>query len=449
MELLPTAALRRCGIASDTRVLLALSGGADSTALLLLLHEAWRDGKIGELSAAHVHHGLRDAADADARFCSELCQTLSVPFFSAQVDVRAAAQAAGEGVELAARTLRYAALRQIKTQIGADCIVTAHHADDQAETVLLHLMRGSARKGLCGMQPRSDDLARPLLAVTHAQLLAYLRERKQPYCTDESNADLCFWRNRVRAQLLPMMETFNPRITQAICSAAQLLSEDEEYLAFLTQCLLEEAAVDGGYLRQRLTAAPKPIRRRALLLLLRKHCGAEYCRADAQRLDGLLAAQAGTEIELRGGNAAWNDGPILRLGRKEKPPAYRVPIDIGTERTVDGWRIRCSRVEHYCVPKNTMEACLCLDAFEDAQSCLFVRPRADGDRFQPLGCEGTKLVSDVYTDRKFSQRLRRAPLLFCGETLLFVPGYTVAESARVTTSSKTIIYISIEEDVGA
>jgi len=451
MELLSTSVLRRCGIEPDTSVLVALSGGADSVALLLLLFDALRDGNLCALAAAHYHHGLRASAEDDAAFCARLCASLGIPFFCGHGDVRSAARTAGESLETAARRLRYAYLRAVREEISADCIVTAHHADDQAETVLLHLLRGSGLRGLCGMQPRNGDLARPLLGVPRGAILSFLSERGQAYCIDETNDDLAYTRNRVRRELLPLLADYNPRIRESLCSMAELLSEDEQYLSTEAERLLQRSASDGGQLRTELCMAPPSIRTRALLYLLRERCGEDYCRSDVRRMENLLSAQAGTAIELRGGFSAWNDGDILRVGKRA--PAWDAvrPIEWENETfccRADGWKISGACVSAYCAPKSSMEACLCLDAFSDGIAGLYVRHKRDGDRFRPLGCAGTKLVSDVYADRKYAERLRQAPLLFSGEHLLFVPGYTVAEEARVTEQSKTIIYIKIEEDVG-
>ena len=451
MELLPRSALLRCGIGPETRVLLALSGGADSAALLLLLSDAEKDGRIGALTAAHYHHGLRAAADDDAAFCRTLCGSMDIPILFGRGDVRAEAERTGESIEAAARRCRYAFLKSAKDSLQYDCIVTAHHADDQAETVLLHLLRGSGGKGLCGMQPRSGDLARPLLGVTHEMLLRFLEERGQAYCTDETNADLRYTRNRIREELLPAMEDYNPRVREAVCAMAELLSEDEAYLSEQAEELLRAAAKEDCYLRQVLLTGARPVRMRALLLLLQTHCGADYRRTDAEKLDALLTAQAGRSTELRDGYSAWNDGAVLRIGKREAHPAYCIPVEWEGDRfccRADGWRVSGERAAAYRAPKTAMEACLCLDAFSAGLYGLQLRSKRDGDRFRPLGCKGTKLVSDIYADRKYAERLRRAPLLFCGEDLLFVPGYTVAEAARVTETSKTLIYFKVEEDEG-
>lgn len=448
MELLPTRALQQCGIGTETRVLLALSGGADSTALLLLLHDAASDGRIGGVYAAYFHHGLRTAADEEERFCAALCERLNIPFYCGHGDVRSAADAAGDGLESAARKMRYAYLHDTMTAIGADCIATAHHADDQAETVLLHLLRGSGRRGLCGMQPRNGSIARPLLQVSHEALLSFLSERGQAYCTDETNDDSSFTRNRIRRELLPQLCTYNPRIRETLCGMAELLFQDERYLIERAERLLQEATADGGFRRERLLTAETPIRSRALIELLREHCGDDYRRTDEIALDTLLRAQAGSSIALRNGVQAWNDGAILRLGSRPKPQEYCFALPVGTEICADGWRVSVSYADGYRKPETDMEACLSLDAFDSGAESLFIRTKRDGDRFCPMGCGGTKLVSDVYADRKFSERMRQAPLLFSGEELLFVPGYTVAEAARVTKDSKTIIYFKVEEDAG-
>ena len=449
MRLLSEDSLLRCGIAHRTHILLGLSGGADSVALLLLLHESLQRGWIGGLSAAHFNHCLRGAdADADEAFCRDLCRSLGLPFFAGRGDVRAFAAANRMSEEQAARTLRYRFLRERMAACGADCIATAHHADDQAETLLLHLLRGSGMAGLCGMQPRTGEIVRPLLHITRAQLLSYLEERGQPFCTDASNADTAHLRNRVRHLLLPALSEYNPQIVRALCGTAQLLSEDEAYLGALADGALQSARRDGGYERLRLLAEPGPVRRRALLLLLRESLDGDVRRSDVARVEALLPAQAGTCIELRRGKKAWLDGALLRLGEKPESAAFSCGLTPGMACSVAGWRVLAERAAAYRRPESPMQACLSLDGLGGDAAALSLRSRRPGDRFRPLGCGGSRLLSDVFTDRKTPERLREVPLLVCGEEILFVPGYTVAERVRVRPESKSIIYIVVEEDLG-
>jgi tRNA(Ile)-lysidine synthase len=264
----PRPALDRTHIRPGDRVCAAVSGGADSVALLLLLHAANAQpcNALGAgLSAVHVHHGLRgDEADADMAFVQQLCLRLEVPLHICRASVpdriihsRAAGQP--ETVEEAARNLRYDLFRQLIADGRADSILTAHTLDDQAETVLMKLLRGAWTEGLSGIHPvvlvpsatHTGKILRPLLAVRRAELVAFLDSRHQPWRTDFSNADEAFTRNRIRHTVLPVLRAENPAIDQALANLAELAREDEarwnsELSRILPQLLLPGKPVRGG-----------------------------------------------------------------------------------------------------------------------------------------------------------------------------------------------------------
>jgi tRNA(Ile)-lysidine synthase len=223
------------------RLAVALSGGADSVALVRIL--AARSGELGlALHTAHLHHGLRGAeADADLEFCRALAAKLGLPFHEARVDTRREAQAdaksgkAAETIEEAARRLRYAWLRQLMASGQIDAIATAHTLDDQAETVLAKFLRGAWTEGLAGISPKLEGpegagrIIRPLLAATHAEIEAYLRELGQDWREDSSNRNLTFTRNRIRHELLPLLEGWNPRLREHMAQMAALALDEEAW----------------------------------------------------------------------------------------------------------------------------------------------------------------------------------------------------------------------------
>ncbi len=244
------------------RLCAAVSGGADSVALLLALHAANRQPKdaLGVvLSAVHVHHNLRgDEADADADFVSDLCVRLEVPLHRIDVDVPAHIATTGESMEEAARNLRYAAFHDLLLTNQADAILTAHTLDDQAETVLMKLLRGAWTDGLSAIhpvvlleKPKTGKIVRPLLATRRSEIEAYLRGLNQPWREDSSNSDTHHTRNRVRHELMPLLRTFNPNLDQALGNIAELAREEEsrwqiELARLLPQLLLPGKPVRGG-----------------------------------------------------------------------------------------------------------------------------------------------------------------------------------------------------------
>ncbi|HUD21874.1 MAG TPA: tRNA lysidine(34) synthetase TilS [Acidobacteriaceae bacterium] len=258
----------RIHIRPGDRICAAISGGADSVAMLLLLHAANalpRNSLGVGLSAVHVHHGLRgEEADGDLAFVQELCARLEVPLHIQRADVpgrvaRSREEGEPESIEEAARVVRYEFFEQLIADGRADSVLTAHTLDDQAETVLMKLLRGAWTEGLSGIYPvvlvrnaaHPGKILRPLLGVRRVELIAYLESRNQGWRTDSTNADEAFTRNRVRHSMLPYLRDFNPAVDQALANLAELAREDEsrwqsELGRILPQLLLPGRPVRGG-----------------------------------------------------------------------------------------------------------------------------------------------------------------------------------------------------------
>lgn len=262
---------------------MAVSGGADSTALLRVLHalNALPREALGVgLSAIHVHHGIRgEAADRDQGAVEQLCGGLGVPLRIVAVDTPGHAAMSHETLEEAARTLRYAVFREAIAAGEADAVATAHTADDQAETVLMKLLRGAWTEGLAGIYPvveikaangRAGRILRPLLGTDRASIVAYLQGLGQSWMEDETNADLAFTRNRVRHELMPRLRAFNPSINATLASVAEIARDEESFWQaeldrMLPQLLLPEnlCAVAEGLTAPRPTLPDLPSRSNA------------------------------------------------------------------------------------------------------------------------------------------------------------------------------------------
>ena len=426
----------KCGVSETDGVLAALSGGADSAALVLGLSELQKNGRIARLCAAHLHHGIRgERADADEAFSRELCASLGVPFFSAHADVPAIAASQNVSVELAARNERYAFLRRVQKEQGLSVIALGHHRDDQAETLLLHLLRGSGTDGLAGMRLRNGDLIRPMLYTGKDEILAYLDACGQPYCTDETNLVADATRNRIRLHVMPALETVNPAAKRALARTAELTAEDADYLNELADRALAACGTD----RRRLAALDRPIRLRVLKRLLPY---ADYTHDDLLRLDALLNGQTGDTATLKYGVTAWLDANDLRFGFQEQS-AYRIPLpEAGTVRLPNGM-LYIERTDRAAIP------CGGNDGYADADKicgAVIVRSPEQGDRFTPLGMRGSRLLSDYFTDRKVPRFERRVPVVCDEAGIVFVAGFTVDERVRVTAQTVHVLHYHYEED---
>ena len=443
MDILSERMLRACGVGPESTVLAAFSGGADSTALLLSLSEARARGEIRALYAAHFHHGIRgDAADGDLAFCEALCRRLSVPLTVERGDVPAYAAESGKTLEEAARAQRYAFLRRAAADCGAGCIATAHHREDQAETLLLHLLRGSGLDGLTGMRPESEGVVRPLLNVSRAEIEGYLHARGQAWREDETNACTDAMRNRIRHVLTPALCGINPRAVEALCKTAALLQDDASYLDARSR-EAEQAAIRGdGLDRETLNALPGPLAGR----IVKRRVYAlqnDVTAADVRRVLALCRAQTGTRIELRSGMHAWVDASVLHIGRYPVQTAFCVPFCDDGETVFPGGCLTAGRAEAFCRPESGGEAYLDLDVLPAG---LCVRTRRAGDRFHPFGAPGGRLLSDWMTDRKIPGPVRDAlPLLCAGNEAYYIAGHTTSEKARVTAHTKNILHIVFRE----
>ncbi|MBS1799572.1 MAG: tRNA lysidine(34) synthetase TilS [Acidobacteria bacterium] len=338
------------------RICVAVSGGADSVALLLAVHEAnsaKRDALGAGISAVHVHHGIRTAAEsgADLTFVQDLCIQLDVPLHIHRADVPTRATENRETLEEAAREVRYAFFRTLIASGHADSILTAHTLDDQAETVLMKLLRGAWTEGLSAIHPivavhepgqRSGKILRPLLATRRSEIESYLRSRNQPWQTDSTNADTAYTRNRIRHELLPQLRTFNPSIDQTLANLAEIAREEEsrwqaELSRLLPQILLPGKPVRGGGRAvstssgtssisieiERLRSLDPALRLRVLRAAARQ-LGSRISFDDTTRLLALggfanlptVAARTGASVHLAAGLRAERSARELRLSRE-------------------------------------------------------------------------------------------------------------------------------------
>ena len=326
------------------RVLVALSGGMDSMCLLHALAARGTD-----VCAAHFNHQLRGAeADADERFVREWCQAHGVPLLVGTADVAALARARGQSVEEAGRAARYAFLERAADELGAQRIATAHHARDNAETLLHHLARGTGTGGLAGIAPVRGRLIRPLLATPYAAIEDYARQNGVPYRTDASNADTGYTRNFIRCEILPRLETVNPNAETHLAEAALRLRREDAFLDGLAaQHLsgLERAEECVSLPCRALTDAPEALRARMLRQMLAA-LGASKKDFTARHFESLEALAEGTgaaQLDLPGGVAALRRGGMLSLRRAERPAAGSAVL---TERETlrwGGWFIRAER----------------------------------------------------------------------------------------------------------
>jgi tRNA(Ile)-lysidine synthase len=296
---------------SGTRLLIGLSGGSDSVALVLLLRELSEHDGFSIVSLAHLNHRLRCTAGRDEQFCRDLAERVGLPIAVESIDVASYAQTQRLSVEDAARRLRYDFLHRVAESVSADRIAVGHTRDDQAETFLLKLIRGAGLTGLGGIYPRRDSVVRPLLEVGRAELRRYLQSCGQGWVDDETNEDLSNPRNRIRRKALPELDlAAGASSSPAIARAASIVREDGQWLDELADRRVNTLIVRGNTALtidvSALLAEPLPIRRRVVLAALRliapnREIGLEHVEAALEVASGESAGMdaPGGRVELR------------------------------------------------------------------------------------------------------------------------------------------------------
>lgn len=392
-------------------VTVALSGGADSVALLWVLR-ALAPALGITLRAAHFHHGLRGPeADRDAEFCRTLCGNWEIPFSLGRGDAAARAAETGESLEEAARVLRYAFLQSAVS----GKLATAHNADDNAETILLHLLRGTGLRGLGGIPVRRENVVRPLLSCTRAEIEALLDREGLPHVEDGTNAlDDCV-RNRLRHRVLPLLRAENPALSRTLGRTAALLREEDAFLSRLAAQAGTECRTEGGWSCRSLWALEPVLRRRVLLGLLTQLGLEDPAQVYVEALERLLCAGPSASVRLPGGRAARRRYDLLYFsGGEAPPPLAELPLRIpgSTVLPNGGGTIRClvtKNLKNFKKKPTTFALkCGMIATLE-----LRVRGRRSGDRLTLPG--GTKSLKALMIDRKLPALLRDAiPVITAG-----------------------------------
>jgi len=451
------------------RLLAAVSGGPDSVALLSLLTELSPSWKL-VLWAVHVNHGLRGAeSEEDARFVARLCERLGVELISERVDLTGPARRrARQSLQEYAREARYAAMQRVGQACGSDKIALGHTADDQAETLLMWMLRGSGTTGLAGIRPsRGPQFIRPLLDFSRADIVAYLEAQGLEFREDSSNAKLLYLRNRVRHELLPTLKRFNPAVLKVLGRQAEILREEDLCLqhsasAHLVQMACQDAEGTVVVDRAALLALPLALQRRMVRILIRQTSGmvkAPTFGAVSAVLDQVIHGRSGSAITVQGAqiartyghiqfrprraslNASLGAGPEA-WGDAEKGVALPVPSTLSWPLT--GQMIRVSFDSSAAADlSNAPTHPRSVAAFDADRFTmdLSVRSWRPGDVFQPLGMGGRrKKLQDYFADIKLPREERsRIPLIVAPEGILWVAGHRLDHRFYATTATERTV----------
>jgi tRNA(Ile)-lysidine synthase len=470
LDRLSQTAHEACGLDREKPLVVGVSGGVDSLALLDGLH------RLGyPVIAVHLDHGLRHESREDARYVQQMAQRWNLPFVGRRVDVRKAASEEGQSIEEAARHARYRFLFEQAREFAAQAVAVAHHADDQVETVLMHFLRGAGLPGLSGMAYRTvlpiwDEaipLVRPLLSHWRADIEDYLMSRQIRAREDATNWDETYFRNRLRHSLIPELETYNPQIRAVLWRMADVLMTEDAFLSSLAEgawqrCLVEESSGRIAFDLEAFLKLPAALQRRILrhaVQFLRPENrnlgfeaierGLKVIRDQTQKGETDLAARL--NLTIVGGQIViktwasdlpeW-DSPLL--------PTADISAELGSQDELileNGWQL----VSHLRSEIPDDRPWISSDPNQvwlDADRLTFplvVRGRRPGDRWRPLGLKsGTQKLQDFFINEKLPEHLRdRWPLVCSGDEIIWIVGYRPSEEVKITSSTARILHLAV------
>jgi len=446
-------------------LLVGVSGGVDSVCLLHVL-VSLRNKLNVDLHIAHLNHQLRgDESDADAEYVRRLARDLNVAATIDKRDVQEYQSTHQCSLEEAAREVRYAFFSEVAESLGGRTVAVAHTANDQAETILMHMIRGTGLSGLRGMRPLSRwNLPDGRLLTVVRPLLDANREETETYCAihelwpryDSSNRSLEFLRNRIRAEIMPQLLEYNPNIVESLSRMAHIVADDIAYLdnevAQLSESIIEEFP-QGILLNNKALSALLPaIGRHLLRTSLRRLLGSlrDIELVHIESILHALTQSAGKQLSLPYGLTFHGDYEKSIITRGENPLAYlpplhsESPLNIPGETVVSGWRIAAEVIEGKCEVQASDQLTAYLD-FDVTGNSLFIRSRQDGDRFQPLGMHDLKKLQDFMVDSKIPRAWRdNVPLVCTRDQIVWVVGWRIDHRARVTDSTRQTLHLKFE-----
>ena len=446
-------------IAPKASVLVALSGGPDSVALLHVLLKLRESMKL-RIGAVHVNHRIRKrAALKDEQFCEQLCERFRVDLTIVTEDIPALAKRLKKGVEETAREFRYEFFEFLAEEDDYDYIALGHHRDDQVETILFRLFRGSGRTGLLGMPGVRGKIVRPFLPLSKAEILAYLRKHRLAFCEDKTNQSSDYSRNYLRNKLLPLIrDKINPQVDRALLSTAELLADEEAFLEAEVEKLYRRlvSRTPGGKFQLAIEAYERyhnVLRRRLLRRVtgLLSSFGQVPDRDTIERLDS-FCGQSRKAMSLPDGLEARRLGNSIVLRRRE---LVRFEADLPVKGTISltnlAYAVRIKSGPAASVKKQMKSA----SAFKvriDADRVvlpLVIRSIRPGDRFQPLGMKGRKKVGNYLTDEKIPAIFRDEIPVICDQKgIVWLVGFQIDDRVKLTGATEKVLSIDVHTAKG-
>lgn len=404
------------GLPVDAHVLVAFSGGADSTALLLIIKELEY-----RVEALHCNFHLRgEESDRDQAFVEEFCKLQDVPLSVQHFQTEEEAKRRGISIEMAARDLRYEWFREVQSQKDIQCfIAVAHHRDDQAETLLLNLLRGTGLRGLAGMQPKHNGIIRPLLCVSREEIVEYLKQKGQSYVTDSTNSERIAQRNCIRLDVMPLLQSINPVAVEHLSRACDNARESLPYYI---------KGIEAAFTELGISEEIFPLKALSSQTLLHEWLANKGFN-NAQEMEMFRAEESSV-------GKMWYSHTHTVL--RDREALLLVPRSL----SVVNCQLSINEEFVPCIGETGPNI-----AYFDADlltAPIEVRPVREGDAFVPFGMKGRKLISDYLTDRKMN-RIEKAQqfVATCGDDIIWLIGHRSDNRYRVTDSTTRILKLTV------
>lgn len=440
------------------KVIIAVSGGPDSMCLLNILYGLSK--KLGiDISVAHLNHCLRGKdADQDEKYVKEFCYTLNIDFYSKKVDVKALAKNLGLSCEMAGRKVRYEFFEEVKQQISANKIAIAHNANDQAETILMRIMRGTGLAGLMGIRPVRDNVyVRPIIKVTRDEVEKYCCDNKLDPKIDKTNFENIYGRNKVRLELIPYIkEKFNTDIVMTLNRLSDTLSVDNEYLESISLQKYKLYCKEKGKevtIKKEAFFEPEAILTRIIRLSISYVNGSTYNFEKKHILDIIDIQKnhsTGTLVSLPAGIESYNNyGDISLYYNQEVMNKDKIEyeLDLAKINMIANGKIKVTFriLNGDAVINFKTNKFVKYFNYDKIKNKITLRYRRDGDRFNPIGMSGTKKIKDIFIDVKVEKELRdKTPLICFDSEIAWITGYMVSDKYKVKADTKKILEIKYE-----
>ena len=431
-------------IQEGDKILVALSGGPDSVFLLNFLSKYKKRFKI-EIGAVHINHLLRGKeAVEDENFCRRLANDSGIPFYASVKNVKSFARENKISIEEAGREIRYSEFERISEKYGYNKIATAHNCSDNAETVLLNLIKGAGLRGISGIPFKRGNIIRPVISLTKEEILSYLEQNKINYRTDPSNLDSNYERNFLRNQIIPAIkEKLNPSFEETLLHSSEIFKDSNSYIqSVISNSFDSVVKYRDGELKlsiESLHASVKGIRTEFIKLGIEKYFLIQPTFIDLKKILLLIEKHAGEKEELSQNLSAIRERNIILIHRNEKPKVeIAIKLNLGKSINVNGKDFSIKKIKNTSpvYTSNKMKEYISGDKIK---SSFKIRKWRPGDKFYPLGMKGTKNISDFLAEQKIPSSKKKDQLVLTnGNKIVWVVGLRIDDRFKITNNTKKV-----------